>query len=390
MILIRGGRVLTVARGTLEDADVLVDGNRIAAVGPHLDAPDDAEVIDARGKWVMPGLIDCHTHLGLDEEGNWDDTNELNEMGDPVTPHLRAVDGFCPQDAAVAQAVAAGVTAAVVTTGSIQVLSGQAAAVKLIPGASLDEALVRSPVGIKGGLGENPKKHYGKLGKYPTSRMGVAACLRQAFADAVSYRGGWRPEAARDGEWDPAAKAESLQPLLDNAVPWRVHAHRADDILTALRIASEFGIKVVIEHGTEAPLVARELAAAGAPVVLGPLGLTAPMKQESCFPTLGGLDRLREEGVLFSFTTDHPVLSLASLPAVAACAIRAGLPEEDALKAVTLDAARILGIPERLGSLEAGKDADIAIATGSPFDYRTVVETVLVNGTLVVRPSRPS
>jgi len=349
MKAIRGGKIHTISHGVLDPGDVLVERGKIAAVGSNLGLPPGCEVTEVRGMWVTPGLIDPHTHLGLDEEGVWAERNELNEMGDPITPHLRAVDGFWAGDRAILQAVRAGVTAVIATTGSIQVLSGQAAAIRLKPTGRLKDMLLAAPVGIKGG---------------------------------------WRPEESSSTRFqEEEMKLRALVPLMKREIPWRVHAHRADDILTALRVAGEFGFRVVIEHGTEAPLLADELAEAGAMVVLGPGGFTGGTKQESHFPTLEHLRELIRAGVPFAFTTDHPVLPLCSLPLLVGEAVSRGLLEEKvALEALTMGAAVILGMEHRLGSLDVGKDADLVVADGPILDFRTRVRGVMVDGEWVVAP----
>jgi len=383
--LLTGGRLFTVSHGILENTDILIKDKTILKIGKNISSFSETEIINIQGKRVYPGLIDCHTHLGIDEEGDWENKNELNEIGDPVTPQLRAIDGFYPKDRAIKEAVSAGITTVITTTGSIQTISGQAAAVKLIPDSNISDMLLDPCVGIKGGLGENPKYYYQKMKKMPTSRMGSAYLMRQILNDALAYRKGWLPQENGKSFWNQEEKLKVLQLLLDKKVPWRVHAHRDYDILTALRIAREFDIKVVIEHATEAPLIVDELIKAKAGVVIGPVGFSVSKKTEADYPVLENISILEERGIPFAFCTDHPIISLSYLPQAVSQAIYYGLSEEKALQALTMNAAAILGLPERIGSLDIGKDADLIITNGSIFDFNTSIEMVLVNGKVIVK-----
>ena len=380
MKLLKGGRLFTATHGILENTDILIKKGIILKIAENIIPSPETEIIDVRGKRVYPGLIDCHTHLGLDEEGDWENKNELNEMGDPITPQLRAIDGFYPKDKAIKEAVRAGITTVITTTGSIQTISGQAAAIKLIPDSHVSEMLLNPCVGIKSGLGENPKYFYQKMQKMPTSRMGSAYLMRQILCDTIACQNGWTPQGNKNSIWNQKDKLKVLNLLLDKKIPWRVHAHRDYDILTALRIAREFNINVVIEHATEAPLIADELFESRASVVIGPVGFTVSKKTEADYPVLENLNVLVEKDILFAFCTDHPIISLSYLPQAVAQAVYYGLSEEIALQALTINAARILGMPDRIGSLDTGKDADLIIADGSIFDFNTSIEMVLVNG----------
>jgi imidazolonepropionase-like amidohydrolase len=379
--LIKGGRILTITNGILDKGDILIENEKIIAVNQDLVAPANAEIIDSVGKWVMPGIIDCHTHMGLDETYFWDDINELNEMGDPVTPSLRCVDGFNPNDPAIRVALASGITSIISHTGSIQMLSGQSASYKLVPNGCLDTMVRKKTVGIKGGFGGTPKHFYYAMKKFPCTRMGEAAILRQAFADATAYKNGWRP--ASEGLWDETEKLEVLQQLINGDIPWYVHVYKLNDINTCMRIAQEFNIKMVLEHGGEAAMIADTLAERNIAVTIGPWGFIGAIKPETIYPTHEHVQELIDAGVVFGFQSDHPIIHSASLPQAVANLVRNGLDEGEALKALTLNGARILGEEQRLGSIEVGKNADIVIASGSIFDYQTSVEKVLIDGKTV-------
>jgi imidazolonepropionase-like amidohydrolase len=379
--LIKGGRILTITNGIFENGDVLIENNKIISVDQGIAPPANAEIVDATGKWVMPGMIDCHTHLGLDETYIWDDINELNEMGDPVTPSLRCVDGFNPNDPAIRVALASGITSIVSHTGSIQMLSGQSSSFKLVPNGCIDAMVRRKTVGIKGGFGGTPKRFYYAMKKYPCTRMGEAAVLRQAFADATAYRDGWRPVSK--GLWDETEKLEALQPLINGDISWCVHVYKLNDIYTCIRIAQEFNLKIVLEHGGEAAMIADKLAEKNIFVTIGPSGFIGIIKPETLYPVLEHVQEMVDAGVVFGFQSDHPIIHSASLPQAVATLVRKGLDEGEALKALTLNGAKILGEEQRLGSIEAGKNADIVIASGSIFDFQTRVEKVLIDGKTV-------
>jgi len=383
MLLIKNGRILTITNGIIENGDILINEDKIIEIGHNLEAPQDAQIIDASGKWIMPGIIDCHTHIGLDEQYCWDDINELNELGDPVTPALRCVDGFCPQDPAIGEAIAAGITSVISHTGSIQIISGQSAAFKLVPSGRLEDMILDPCVGIKGGFGGTPKKFYYAMKKMPSTRMGEAAIMRQALAMACSYKNGWRPSGGI--LWDEEEKLKALQPLIERKIPWRVHVYKVYDIMTVMRIADEFNIRLVLEHCGEAPIIADEIARRNVLVVVGPGCFIGPTKPEVFYPLLENIYKLEEAGVVFAFQTDHPILSVSSLPQAVGIAVKHGLSESAALKALTINAAKVMGKEDRIGSIEVSKDADLIITTGSIFDYNTFVDMTIINGKVVYK-----
>jgi imidazolonepropionase-like amidohydrolase len=376
-LAIVGGRVVPVAGPPVEDGVVLVADGRIEAVGRDLRVPEGAERVDAAGKVVLPGLVDAHTHLGVHEEAEGWAGQDTNEMTDPVTPQVRALDAINPADLGFADAVAGGVLTVNVNPGSGNPIGGQSAAIRSA-GRTVDEMLLRAPSGLKSALGENPKRVYGDRKQLPSTRLGTAAVIRDALVKTRNYldkldRGDDGDPPERDLRW------EALGLVLAGEIPWRQHCHRADDIATALRLADEFGYRLVIDHGTEAVLLADRLAERGVPVLIGPL-LTSRSKVELRNRSLANPGRLAEAGVELGIITDHPVVPIHLLHVQAALAVREGLDPAAALRAVTLTPARVLGLDDRLGSLEPGKDATLCVWSGDPLDARSRVEAAWIEG----------
>lgn len=377
-VAIVGGRVLPIEGEPIESGTVVLSGGVISAVGgADTPVPEGATIVDAAGKWVTPGFIDAHTHVGVHEEaGGWAG-QDTNEMTDPVTAHVRALDAINPADIGFEDAVAGGVLAVNIQPGSGNPIGGQTVAVKC-RGRTVDEMVLRSPSGLKSALGENPKRVYGERKETPSSRLGTAAVIRNALTSARNYMARWE-HAESDKPPERDLKMEALAQVLRRAIPWRQHSHRADDIATALRLAEEFGYRLVIDHGTEAHLIADTIAERGVPVVIGPL-FTARAKAELLNRSLANPGRLAAAGVAISITTDHPVVPIHFLIHQATLAVKEGLDRETAIRAVTINPARVAGVDDRLGSLAVGKDGDVAVWSGNPLDVMSRVERAYIDG----------
>jgi len=387
VLLIKGGTVKTITQGDIPEGEILIDNGKILAVGAHVDAPEGCEVFDAGGKLVTPGFVDAHTHIGLDETAIRWEGDDYNEMSDPVTPEMRGIDGLNPMDEAFSLALAGGVTTAVTGPGSANVIGGTFLAVKLF-GKCVDDMVIRNPVAMKVAFGENPKMCYGqKGGKKPVTRMGVAALLREELAKARRY-----DEQIRASEADPSLprpydfQLEALLPVIRKEIPLKAHAHRADDILTMLRIAREFDVDVTLDHCTEGHLIVEELVKAKKPVLIGPtMGDKSKFELKNKSFVTPGI--LAKAGLEVCIITDAPVISLQHLPLAAGLAIREGMEEEAAWRAITINPAHVAGIDDRVGSLEPGKDADIAIFDANPLrEIQARAIQVFVDGKPVLPP----
>jgi imidazolonepropionase-like amidohydrolase len=381
-VAIVGGRVVPIAGDPVDGATILVADGRIAAVGVDLAVPEDAEVIDARGSWVLPGFIEAHGHVGVHEEAEGWAGQDTNEMTDPVTAQVRALDAVNPADLGFRDAITGGVLAVNVNPGSGNPVGGQTVALKCW-GRTVDEMVLREPSGLKSALGENPKRVYGDQQRTPSTRLGTAAVIRGAFVDAANYLQRLDAEQRKpEGERKPVdrdLKLEALGRVLRREIPWRQHCHRADDIATAIRIADEFGYDLVIDHGTEAHLLADIIADRDIPVIIGPL-MVSRSKVEVRNRSLANPGLLALAGVTIAITTDHPVVPINFLAHQAALSVKEGLDRETALRALTINPARIAGIDDRLGSIEVGKDADLVLWSGDPLDVLSRVEIALIEG----------
>ena len=381
-VAITGGRVVPVTADPVENGTVLIEDGKITAVGAGLAVPDGAQVIDAAGQWVLPGFIEVHGHVGVHEEAQGWAGSDTNEMTEPVTAQVRALDAINPADLGFRDAISGGVLAVNVNPGSGNPIGGQTVALRCW-GRTVDEMLLREPSGLKSALGENPKRVYGEQGKMPSTRLGTAAVIRGAFVAAANYQAKLDAEAAKpEADRKPVdrdLKLEALGRVLRREIPWRQHCHRADDIATALRIAEEFGYDLVIDHGTEAHLVADLLAARDIPVIIGPL-FTSRSKVELLNRSLANPGRLAKAGVTIAITTDHPVVPIHFLVHQATLAVKEGLDRDTALAALTINPARIAGVDGRLGSIEAGKDADLVLWSGDPLDVFSRAQRALIGG----------
>ena len=380
MILIWNGYVKTMAGPNLEGGCVLIgDDGKIMAVGTDLTAPEGAQVIDAQGRLVTPGCVDAHCHIGLDNEGMGWEGWDYNEMADPITPHLRAIDSINPQDEAFGLALKGGVTSACTGPGSANVVGGTFVAMKL-SGKRVDKMVIKNPVAMKCAFGENPKGVYGKnLSRSPMTRMGTAALLRELLFKTRRYMED--QEAGKNPPFD--MKLEAMIPVMKGELPLKAHAHRADDILTAIRIAKEFGVKMTLDHCTDGALIADELAEEGMCAFVGP-SLGSKSKIELRNKSFTTPAQLHEAGVPVSIITDAPVIPLEYLPMCAGMAMHSGLDYEESWRAITINPANLTGIGHRVGSLEPGKDGDVVIWTADPLttlgahSYMTIVDGAIV------------
>jgi imidazolonepropionase-like amidohydrolase len=382
-IAITGGYVVPIEGEPIDGGTVLlVDGKIAAVAGPEFKPPPGADVVDAAGKWVLPGFIDAHAHLGVHEEGEGWAGSDTNEMTGPVQAHVRALDAINPAEEGFRDAIAGGVLAVNVNPGSGNPIGGQTVAIRCW-GRTVDDMVLREPAGLKSALGENPKRVYGERKETPATRLGTAAVIRAAFTDARNYIAKQDFEKNDSSERkEPTArdlKLEALARVLRREIPWRQHCHRADDIATAMRIADEFGYQLVIDHGTEAHLIADKIAAAGIPVIIGPL-FTSRSKVELRNRSLANPGRLAAAGVTIAITTDHPVVPIHFLIHQATLAVKEGLDRETALRAVTINPAGIIGVADRLGSLSVGKDADVVVWSGDPLDVMSRAEVAYIGG----------
>ncbi|HAA09932.1 MAG: amidohydrolase [Syntrophomonadaceae bacterium] len=374
MLVISGGKIITMGpQGTLQSKIIIVEGDRIKAITEADDVPANAQHLDAGGGYILPGFIDAHAHIGLDEEIYRVEGDDVNETTDPVTPQLQAVDGIHFRDLAFQDALRGGITRVMSMPGSANVIGGQAVFLKTLA-ADMSGMIYKNPWGLKAALGENPKRVYGEQQKKaPRTRMASASLLREAF-----YK------AARNLEkesLDPEIEYKQMPifKVLRKEMPLLLHAHRSDDMLTALRLKEEFNIDIIIQHATEAVLIAGELRQQNVPVFIGPL-LVNRAKVEMQEVAFKNARLLKERGVIFSLISDHPVTPIEHLRVSAALMVQEGLDEETALKAITLHPAQALKVDNELGSIEVGKRADLVAFDGHPFDFRSRVKWVVVDG----------
>ncbi len=377
--------MLCVKNGMIHDAvhedafrgDILVEDGKIKAIGENLEIPEGAEVVDAEGLQVYPGFVEAHGHIGLDGYGIGYEGMDYNEMNDIISPQMRGIDGVKPMDQAFPMAAAAGVTCVCVGPGSANVLGGTFTTIKTV-GKRVDDMIVREGVAMKCAFGENPKRVY--KDKKDSSRMTTAALLRETLFKAKEYME--KKEAAGDELSKRPSfdmKLEALIPVLKKEIPLKAHAHAAEDIFTALRIAKEFDLKITLEHVTEGHLIVEELAKENVPLAVGPT-LTSASKFELRNKSWTTPGRLAAAGCQVSIITDSPVIPQEYLPLCAGLAVRAGMEPFAALQAITINPAKHAGIADRVGSLEVGKDADIVITDGCPFEVSTKVEYVFIDG----------
>ena len=385
-IAIVNGYVVPVSHEPIENGVVLVRDGVIEAVGTadQVTVPDGVEVVDAGGKWVLPGFIESHGHVGIHEEANGPAGDDTNEMTTPNTAAVRAIDAINIDDEGFRDALSGGVTSVVVKPGSGNPIGGQTVAIKTWGGRIIDEQVIHEAVSVKSALGENPKRVYGGKNQTPSTRLGVAMIIREAFIAAQNYRA-QRDSAAAEGKpFDRDLSKETLVRVLDGELAWDQHTHRHDDIATALRLAHEFGYRLVVNHGTEAHKIADVLAERDIPVIFGPM-FTSRSKVELRDRAIANLAVLAKAGVRVAITTDHPVVPINFLIYQAALAVKDGLPRETALEALTVNPAAFLRLDDRVGSLTPGLDGDVVVWSGDPLDVNSRAERVFIQGAEVYR-----
>ena len=379
MLLIKNGYIKPMVGDDIPNGCVLIgDDGKIVSVGASIEY-EGAHVIDAGGRLVTPGCVDAHCHIGLDNQAMGWEGRDYNEIVDPITPHMRAIDSINPQDEAFPLALQGGVTSACTGPGSANVVGGTFVAIKLY-GKRVDKMIIKNPIAMKCAFGENPKRCYGQGGKKsPMTRMATAALLREVLFKAKRYLAD--KEAGKNPGFD--MKLEAMIPVIKGEIPLKAHAHRADDILTSIRIAKEFGLGITLDHCTDGSLIADELAEEGLPAFVGP-SLGSKSKIELANKSFTTPKVLSDAGIKVSIITDAPVIPLQYLPMCAALAVNAGLDTETAWKAITINPAQSTGIGDRVGSLEAGKDGDVVIWTADPMttvgaeSYMTIVDGKIV------------
>ncbi len=386
---IKNGTILCPTNGLIEKGIVIFDQGVIKAIGKDISI-EGAEIIDADGKYVLPGFIDAHTHQGLfDGTIGWAGADG-NEMTEPITPHVRGIDSFNPFEPSLKDVVKGGVTTINTGPGSGNVISGECFTIKPLGSNIVEELVIKAPSGLKIALGENPKRVHGQMNKQmPSTRMGVAALLRKAFTEAQNYineKEAYKTKLAfaeEKGKAPPAPpkrdlKMETIVKVIKNEIPLHAHAHRSDDIATIIRIAEEFKLKLILIHCTEGHKIAEYIAKKGIPAVIGPtiMWVSKPEIREKGFKTAVVLAKA---GVKVALQTDS-LTPMNYFPLLPISVIKEGLSKEEALKCVTINPAEILGLDNRIGSLDPGKDADIVIWNGHPFDYYSKVEKVFING----------
>ncbi len=374
MLLIQNGLLYTMEADRPFYADLLINAGKIAKIAENIPPAENMQILNAEGMRIFPGFIDAHSHIGIAEEKTTGQGDASNEGTNPITPCLRAIDAVNPMDSAFHNALAAGITGVMVGPGSANAIGGQFAFIKT-DGRRIDDMIVLAPAAIKLAFGENPMTNYGINGNIPSTRMSIASLIREELFLAQQYFAGNENEQKTFG-------MECYRPLFEGKIPLKAHVHRADDIFTAIRIAKEFGLGLTLDHCTEGHLIAEEIAESGFPAIVGP-SLASRTKKEVSLSDFKTPGVLRKAGVRVALTTDHPVSRIQYLPLCAALSAKEGLGEWDALRAITIDAARICRVDHRLGSLTVGKDADLAIYDGSPLEIASSVRATIISGKIV-------
>jgi len=376
MLLIQKGTVYTMESPKATQADLLIKDGKIAKIENNITPTAEMETFNAEGMHVLPGFIDAHSHIGICEEKTTAINDASNENTNPITPCMRAIDAVNPMDSAFHNALAAGITGVLVGPGSANAIGGQFAFIKT-DGRCIDDMVVMAPAAIKIAFGENPLTNYGSNSNMPATRMGIASLIREELFNARQYF-----EDEKNGNIQKTFGMECYRPLFEKKIPLKAHVHRADDIFTAIRIAKEFDLELTLDHCTEGHLVADAIAKSGFPAIVGP-SLAARNKKEVAAADFKTAGVLHKAGVTVAITTDHPVSRIQHLPLCAALAAKEGLDRHTALRAITIDAARICRVDDRLGSIAVGKDADITIYSGDPLDIGSFAYATIINGKIV-------
>ena len=376
MLLIQHGILYTMEKEEPMAADLLINNGKIEQIGSDIPKTDEMQVLDASGLLVFPGFIDAHSHIGITEEKITGIGDECNENTTPATPYLRAIDSIHPMDSAFHNALASGITGVMVGPGSSNPIGGQFAFIKT-HGRCIDDMVVLAPAAMKIAFGENPMTTYGLNGNSPSTRMGIAGIIREELFQAKQYLDNTPADSG-----DKNFRMECYRELFSKNIPLKAHVHRTDDIFTAIRIAKEFDLDLTLDHCTEGHLIAGELATHGFPAIVGP-SMSARSKKEVSESDFKTASILKNAGLTISLTTDHPVCRLQYLPLCAALAAKEGLSEYEALRAISIDAARICRVDRRLGSLAPGKDADLCLWDGHPLEIKSSVIKTLINREVV-------
>ena len=385
MLTIIHGNIMTMAGKDYEDGFVQIRNGKITAVGDMADCPVQKGgdgVICANGNPVLPGIIEAHCHMGITEEKKGMEGDDCNESVEPITPYRRAIDAINPMDAAFDDALRAGITSAMVGPGSSNVVGGQFAFIKT-HGRCIDRMIVKAPAAMKVAFGENPKVNFSGQNISPATRMAIAAMLREELFKAQEYQ----RKRKENPEQEKDFRYECWLPVLEGRIPLKAHVHRADDILTAIRIAKEFHLSMTLDHCSEGHLIAEEIKESGFPAIVGP-DMASRNKievQNMAFKTVGILNK---EGICTAITTDHPVSMIQFLPICAGLAVKSGLPPQEGLRSITINAARICGVSDRVGSLEPGKDGDVVIFDGNPLEVFTSALCTIIEGKVVYQDEK--
>ncbi|CEO04672.1 amidohydrolase [[Clostridium] sordellii] len=381
MLLIKNGKIFTMIGKNLHNGCVLIKDKKIIEINETIEETKLMTVIDAKGAWVMPGIIEAHCHIGLSEEGIRFEGDDINESTSPITGHLRAIDAINPLDQAFKDAIAGGITSVMTGQGSANVCGGKFLFMKT-SGKCIDDMIVKDEAAMKVAFGENPKRVYSSKQTTPSTRMATAAILREALYKAINYKNK-KEEALQKGDYfEVDLKQECFMDVLDKKIPLKAHAHRADDILTAIRLAKEFNLDMTLDHCTEGHLIPEYIKKSGFSAIVGP-SLTNRSKVELKNRTFKTAGVLNKYGVDVAITTDHPVVPIQYLPICAGFAAKEGLGIEEALKAITINPAKICGVEDMVGSIEVGKDADIAIFTGNPMEVFSETLYTIIDGNIV-------